>query len=382
MSQSTIMQRLTLLTAVPVIALIISSGLLIWDSFSRYQGAAQSKILMQLSVAAGEVIHPMQVERGMTSGFLQSKGQEFADKLPGQREKTDAKLADFRQVIAGIDIRAMPQLKKVADELAGKLEKLSGTRERINQHAIPPGEAIGYFTATISGLMEMMSTSAGLNKDPEIARKLLIYHSFVNAKENAGQERALTVAAFVANKVEPAQFRNILKKVYAQENYLNTFQAAASEQEKAALKAVLDGEGANEVRRMRGIIVDRSDSGGFNVDPPVWFKNSTAMINGLHDVEQLLTKNINDNVNHVLFASRSALIMQLLLAVVAMAIAIVVSIWVGRGVSKPLKAVVDAAEYAVANDDFSHNLPEEGTLTNLTPMVFPIIKSVVSNSVK
>ncbi len=37
MTHATIMQRLTLLTAVPVIALILYAGMLIWDSYGRYQ---------------------------------------------------------------------------------------------------------------------------------------------------------------------------------------------------------------------------------------------------------------------------------------------------------------------------------------------------------
>ena len=70
MQRSTIIQRLILLSAVPVTALILSSGMLIWDSFVRYQNAVQARSIMELAVAAGDLIHPMQVERGMTDGFI------------------------------------------------------------------------------------------------------------------------------------------------------------------------------------------------------------------------------------------------------------------------------------------------------------------------
>ena len=36
--------------------------------------------------------------------------------------------------------------------------------------------------------------------------------------------------------------------------------------------------------------------------------------------------------------------------------------WVARGVRRPLEVVVDAAEHAVANDDFTRAVPEQGTL--------------------
>ncbi|MDP2840336.1 MAG: nitrate- and nitrite sensing domain-containing protein, partial [Syntrophales bacterium] len=111
----------------------------------------------------------------------------------------------------------------------------------------------------ISGLLDVMSTAAEYNSDPAIAKKLLTYHAFANAKENAGQERALTVAAFAANKVEPAQFRTILAKVHKQEAYFDSFADSANGQEKAALKSVFDGEAAQDVQRMRAAMIRMSE---------------------------------------------------------------------------------------------------------------------------
>ncbi len=361
MTHSTIMQRLTLLTAVPVIALILSSGMLIWDSFGRYQSAAQARSIMEVAVAAGDLIHPLQIERGMTAGFIQSNGQKFSDTLPGTRAKTDEMLASYKRFIDGIDTASMPGLKKAVEEAQRKLEGLSRTRDQANQYTIPAGEASAFFTGTIAQLLEVMSTAAAYNSDPGIARKLLTYHNFSNAKENAGQERALSVPVFVANKVEPAQFRTILGKINKQEAYLDSFSDSASEQEKAVLRDVLGGEAAQEVQRMRNIMAERSIQGGFEVDSAVWFKRSTDRINGLYGVEQLLTKNINTDVNHQLSASRTQLMTQLILAILAIVIAVAVSVWVAHSVNRPLTAVVDAAEYAVAHDDFTRSIPEEGT---------------------
>jgi methyl-accepting chemotaxis protein len=355
------MQRLTLLTAVPVIALILSSGMLIWDSFGRYQSANQARSIMEVAVAAGDLIHPIQIERGMTAGFIQSNGQKFSDTLPGVRAKTDEKLASYKRFIDGIDTASMPGLKKAVEEAQHKLEGLSRTRDQANQYTIPASEASAFFTGAIANLLEVMSTAAAYNSDPDIARKLLTYHNFSNAKENAGQERALSVPVFVANKVEPAQFRTILAKVHKQDAYMDSFMDSASDQEKAALRDVLDGEAAQDVQRMRNVMAERSIQGGFDVDSAVWLKRITDKINGLYEVEQLLTKNINADVNRQLSASRTLLLTQLILAVLAIVVAVAVSVWVARSVNRPLQAVVDAAEYAVAHDDFTRSIPEEGT---------------------
>ena len=361
MTRSTIAQRLTLLTAVPVIALVLSSGALVWDSLSRYQNAVQAHGIMEVAVAAGDLIHPMQVERGTTAGFIQSGGQKFADTLPGLRAKTDEKLAAYKRLLEGVNTGSMPGLKKAVEEARQKLDGLAKTREQATQLAIPVPEASAFYTGSISNLLAVLSTAAEYNKDPAIAKKLLTYHAFANAKENAGQERALTTAAFVANKVEPAQYRTILGKIFKQEAYMDTFSGSATEPERAALKSLLGSEATQDVQRMRGIMAERSVLGGFEIDPTVWFKRSTDRINGMHEIEQLLAKNINSDVSNLLLSSRTLLLTQLILAALAIAIAVAVSVWVARGVNGPLKDVVDAVEYVVAQDDFTRNIPEEGT---------------------
>ncbi len=361
MTRSTIAQRLTLLTAVPVIALVLSSGALVWDSLSRYQNAVQAHGIMEVAVAAGDLIHPMQVERGTTAGFIQSGGQKFADTLPGLRAKTDEKLVAYKRLLEGVNTGSMPGLKKTIDEARQKLDGLAKTREQATQLAISVPEASAFYTGSISNLLAVLSTAAEYNKDPAIAKKLLTYHAFANAKENAGQERALTTAAFVANKVEPAQYRTILGKIFKQEAYMDTFSGSATEPERAALKSLLGSEATQDVQRMRGIMAERSVLGGFEVDPTIWFKRSTDRINGMHEIEQMLAKNINSDVSNLLSSSRTLLLTQLILAALAIAIAVAVSVWVARGVNRPLKDVVDAVEYVVSQDDFTRSIPEEGT---------------------
>ncbi|OGS91303.1 MAG: hypothetical protein A2Z95_10410 [Gallionellales bacterium GWA2_60_18] len=361
MKRPTIMQRLILLTAVPVIALILSSGTLILDSFDRYQNADQARSIMEVAVAAGDLIHPMQVERGMTVGSIQSYDQKFADALPSIRTNIDKQLAAYKRSIEGVDTSSMPRLKKAVEEAQRKLDGLTGTREQVDQYDISAEESSAFFTGAIGHLMDVMSSAAGYNKDPAIANKLLTYHDFSNAKENAGQERALSTQVFIANRVEPTKYRTILAKIHKQEAYFDSFTDSATEPEKAALKAVLDSDAAQDVQRMRNIMAERSAQGLFDVDQMGWFKRSTDRIDGLYEVEQLITKNINNDVNHQLSTSRVLLLTQLILVVLAITIAVAVSVWVARSVNRSLKAVVDAAEYAVAHDDFIRGAPEEGT---------------------
>jgi methyl-accepting chemotaxis protein len=362
MKRSTITQRLILLTAIPVTALILSSGMLIWESFGRYQNAVLAQKVMGVAVAAGDLIHVLQVERGITVGSIQSYDSTFEAAMPGIRAKTDEKLVTYKHIVEGVDVGSMPGVIKIVEDSLHILEGLTKLRDQVNQYDISAEDASIFYATAIAPLLEVMSTSAEHNSDPEIARELLSSHNFANAQENAAQERALVLPVFVANRpIEPAKFRAILEKLNKQDAYLDSFTVSANKDEKAALKAILDGDAAQDVQRLRNTMAERSAQGLFDVSPALWFKRSSDRINALHEVEQIITKNINNDVEKLLTDSRTLLLTQLILAVLVIGAAVAISVWVAHSVNLPLNAVVDAVEYAVAHDDFTRRIPEEGT---------------------
>jgi methyl-accepting chemotaxis protein len=362
MKPSSISQRLALLAAVPLLALIVSAGILVHDSYGRHANASLTRDLMAAAVAAGNLIHHLQIERGSTAGFLQSKGEKFADVLPKYRGETDGRLKDYRQHLGSLTTDAMPDLKKAVDTAQGQLEKLAGVRDKADRHALPVPESTGFYTASIGTLIQAMDAVARYNGDADIAKRTAAYQAFVRAKENAGQERALTTAGFAANKVEPAQYRAILDKIHRQEALLDFFRGSAGERDTAKLAALLDGAAAREVLRLRGVMAERALQGGFDVDPTAWFKQITEKINGMLELELELAGGIGTAANERVATSRAAMILNLALALVAVALALAISVWVSRGVKRPLEAVVAEAEHAVANDDFTRTVPEQGTL--------------------
>ena len=92
---TTIKQRLMLLIVAPLISLLVFGGTLIATSYTAYRTAERTQSVLVLAVAAGKLGHALQIERGSTAGFLQSKGARFADVLPDVRARTDEQLAVF-----------------------------------------------------------------------------------------------------------------------------------------------------------------------------------------------------------------------------------------------------------------------------------------------
>lgn len=334
--------------------------MLLKDAFQLVQSAERTGQLLELSVAAGELIHVLQIERGATAGFVQSKGTKFADLLPGFRTNTDERLNVLRSKIGGLSLATMPSLKASLDSANQQLDQLADLRAKASGFTVPAAESIAYFTKTISVLVSTMDSVAEFNSNAAVGKQATAYQSFVRAKENAGQERALSMPVFVTNKADTVQYRAILEKIDSQEAYLNVFRGLASDQERSALASVLDSPSAKEVVRLRGVMAERAIAGGFEVDPTHWFKTITEKIDALHLVENQVTQNILLATQKLLKDERQIFAGYAALAAIALSLTVFVAIWVGRGVSRPLNAAVAVAEFAVENNDFTRAVPEEG----------------------
>ena len=107
---STIKQRLALLVVAPLILLIILASILITDSYVDYRNAANTQTMLKLAVTSGNVIHALQIERGSTTGFIQSRGARFGDVLPGIQKKTDEQVGAFLLEVGRLNQSSLPSL--------------------------------------------------------------------------------------------------------------------------------------------------------------------------------------------------------------------------------------------------------------------------------
>ena len=360
MRHSTIKQRLFLLVTVPLVALLISSISLVRSAYTGYQGANQTQAVLEVAVAAGTLVHTLQVERGMTAGFLQSKGQKFADTLPAARSKSDENHKAFAAIADKVGKDGLGHLRATLDKAGEKLGALAALRGRADKHELPVPEAVAAYTSTIAALTSVIASSGDFNSDAGIAQQSMAYLSLVKAKEYSGQERALVTAAFAANTIEPARLHAVLERINKQEAYFDIFRGAADAAELAALDKALGSDPAKEVGRMRAVLIDKAVAGDFGIEPTQWFATITAKIEALLTVEQLAAKNIHAGTTALVADHQRSLYGYLALCLVSLGVVVWVSLWVAAGVSNPLREQVSVAEHAIAGNDFSHDVPEVG----------------------
>ena len=284
----TIKTRIIMLTILPIIVIV---ALVAFDLIQSLGKIDRQKDLLQLtefSATSSALIHSLQKERGASSLFLGSKGTRFAAEVAAQRKETDQALSAF-QAGAQVLVASLGQedATRVTMTLA-ELKNLDETRKGVDAQSLPVPQVIAYYTGTIAKGIGIVEGMAHLANDPEMSLNLLAYTSILNAKERAGQERAVGSAGFAAGKFSPQLHRRLIELMAEQTAFLHAFsRTAAPEAQKRLAEAQADPSHATVVE-WRTIAMDSPFTGTLkDIQAPDWFKMETQRIDQLKGVENV-----------------------------------------------------------------------------------------------
>ena len=293
MNKLSLRMRLAIMVAVPLLGMIWVSG---WNTVEKLLQAREMtrmQGLVEVATRTGALIHELQKERGMSSGFIGSKGANFSAELPKQRGEVDKRLAALKQGLEGIDAPSFGTAFTAAlDESRKQLADLEARRKAISALEIPAPDAIGYFTQTIGALLKTPGQLATLSSDKEIARLASSYGALLQAKERAGVERAVLSNVFGADKFAPEMLVRFLNTSSAQETWFAIFKGYATEEQRRFADDKLAGPAVAEVANLKQTALARMNEPSLGLDAKQWFAAATARIDLMKGVEDKLAADL------------------------------------------------------------------------------------------
>ncbi|HSV61548.1 MAG TPA: nitrate- and nitrite sensing domain-containing protein [Variovorax sp.] len=253
--------------------------------------------LARTSELVGDIarlIHALQRERGLSNGFLASRGQRFA----AQRSEQIAQcLAREQAVRAGFDrleadarrmVNGTRLFSRIAWVLPG-LDALPALRESIGALRMEPAAATAAFVKLVAGLLAVVFEAADGATDPEISRRLVAMFNFMQGKEFAGRERACGAAAFASGRSEPARQQQWLQLIASQEACFHTFTEFASEALAEQWRTSQTPAALSELERLRRIACAAPAGAALDAElSPVWFDCCSRRIDDMQAIEEQL----------------------------------------------------------------------------------------------
>jgi len=332
--------KLFLMILAPIIGLLFFASRDVIDKYKLLGSISETRTVAGLAVRVGALSHEIQKERGLSSGYINARGEKFREDLAKQREQVNTESKNVKEYVAGSSA-ALGQVKKSLDEANGSLEKLQDTRGSIDTLKIEGKDSYSYYTKLISSYMDVVASVSTTSKSHKIMKEATAYYAFVKAKEETGKERATLNAVLAADKFNDEMFQRTLTILSAQKNYLDLFSQYASPAELNAFNEKSRGASFQKVEELRAVALAKGMSGGFGITPEDWFKTITEKINIMKEVEDVLAKEIINASDTLASNARKSLVFSTAIAVVLASIAIIMGLLVMLSITTPLSRMLN-----------------------------------------
>jgi hypothetical protein len=335
--------RIILPLLLPVLGLLVLAGVLLAEKLATVTAMQRVAVLTDLVTDTSALIHEVQRERGASGGFIGSKGTELADDLKAQRTRTDARLDAFDARLRQTDAEHAMQ---VGGALAGKLaaardalSKIPAERQQITQLAVTPEESFAFYTKANASLLDTIAEAAADVEAPEVGRTVAVYLNFLQAKELAGQERAVATTGFAAGRFDAARLRRLSMLGDQQDLYFRIIGAAATPEQNEFMRRTVSGEAIDAVVRMRRIAAEGGIEGRLDgITGAQWFKAATVRIEQLKQVEDHMASDLKSLAAGIRAAAGESLYATLTALVGLLGLTVVVGTLMIRAIVRPLKA--------------------------------------------
>lgn len=134
MSKFSFRSRLIVLMILPLAGLVYFGASTVRSTWRQVVSLEEVRRQTESAVRASAAVHELQKERGLSAGYLSSKGVRFAAELNGQRNETDRRLKELDR----------GEARGAWREVTDRLGELAQTRARINSQSVDGKESFNY----------------------------------------------------------------------------------------------------------------------------------------------------------------------------------------------------------------------------------------------
>jgi len=353
--------RLFLIISIAVAGFLAMASITLVKNYTAARNAEKFRNLAELAPTVGRLIHDLQKERGTSTVYISAGNIDASDAILIRHiNSTNEALDDFNAVISqkSGDLKG-GNLENAVHNALARLNNLNSTRRKVPDFSVTLPQIHSYYTTTIDQLLAIISEIVKLGDNSLITKRFIAYESFIKAKEQAGQERAIGAVGFSQHKFDGETYRKYLSLSAKQETLFHLFTENASPGSIYFTNQTLFGPVLQDYIKLRNIALDSAASGTTgDISAADWFQTTTARIDLMKQVEdhlvaELVALHLETEINAI-----NRFILILTGAVIGSGLFLAGAYIIARSISNPLGDITTAM-HDIAEGNLEREVPHE-----------------------
>jgi len=333
--------RALLILLIPFLTLLLLSGLLSYDLYTKYSDKAEVAQVANSFICVNTIIDNLQKERGLSSGFISSNHHEFKETLQTQRVLTSKNISQCRQNLMRLYRYQDRNTNVLLDRFAKESLKIDEIRENISFNNMGKEYMMHYYTSLISILINLVERTGAITKgDIRLQPALLI---MLHLKENSGLLRAEGASILAQNSKDLRQFKDRLASNKAYHKAFN----ALSPQEFS--KMMLSIENSLETQYLQEVQSQILLSSG-KVSTALWFEKISLKIEAYKELIAKIVTQMDASASAQRDTSLVYMLILWLSLFVILILAFMISFALKQSIVKPIESFTLAMKRLASGD--------------------------------
>ena len=338
----------------PILALLFFASSLVLKDWRLAEDMKVAEEATEFTRDISQLVHELQRERGRSAGFVGSGGETtYRRLLDEQRNATDTALAAYRAARREVtDTLTDPVLQSKLQEIDAQLSELEAHRSQVNTLSFGLGDTVRPYTQTISNMLETVAELAHSSGSGELSTRMVGLLNIMNAKENAGIERAVGSNVYASGQINPALHQRALRLISNQEAFFLEFRELLGREWTQRLDDVLARPESIAVADAReNLIAAGYGSPLADMAGTEWFALTTERIELLMDVEEALAQDIIVFARATQDRARNNALFQMALTILALVLTIAGTSVLMSSVVVPLGKITESLSQLAAGEN-------------------------------
>ncbi|WP_434636418.1 diguanylate cyclase [Sulfurimonas sp. NW7] len=268
--------KIILIFSLPAIALLYFSYSLVNENYIKYKNSTSYAFSAKQTKILSKLIHNLQLERGLSAGYLVSKDEIIRKNLEKQYKHTDSAYQDLIHFS-----NAYQYLKK-------QFHSIAAVRRKVLKTQISFWDEMQYYNTLNKELLQAITTLMHNLESKSYNGKALI--ELQKLKEYVGQERAYVYNQILAPK-KNEKYIHYIHLLQEKEKKLQTiFYICASKNTQNIFKQLIQKETVQKTAALRTMFFQ--DKLSSKEDAKIWFQTASQYITQLYNVSSHILNTI------------------------------------------------------------------------------------------
>ncbi|MGL4176175.1 MAG: nitrate- and nitrite sensing domain-containing protein [Dermatophilaceae bacterium] len=328
---------------VPLLALLVVSGLQVTSGLGSAWAAGDTDRLAQLQVRASGLISALQDERTSAAVLLSSEGAapSFEQSFGARADATDAQAERYTRQARDSDLASAVRAR--VDTVSAQLEGLATVRQDVIERRLEVSAVSDQYSTVIADLLSLGRLTSVGNENEALSRSVVAAAAYAGYQEASAQTQTLLSSALSTGELGGVQGLAVIGTLNSQESSFAEFAGSATASQLTAAAATGSNQAVTQVAQQEQVALRAVRTGEISGSLPQWLEASGSRLAAIREVQRDLVESVSGSADRLREeALRSAALNAAALLSTGL-LALLIGLAIARSMIRPIQRLRAAA---------------------------------------